>query len=119
MAYTETSTYGYITGDELEAYHVLTYVNVDARYTEAVVMAKVTQAELYVRGITDVTTATDGTKSLVLEYSRFLMASQIFEDHPESSKEPNLNLFNQMLSLLYPKETYRPVDSIPMQGIDR
>ena len=114
------SLYGYITVAELEAYHVLTYDATDARYTDAIVESKITQAEKMVRSITDVTTATDGTKALVLEYSKYLMNLQILEDHPETSSEkPTLELFNQMLQLLHPREVYSPVDSIPMQGIDR
>ena len=114
------SLYGYITVADLEAYHVVTYDAVDALYTDAVVEAKITQSEKFIRGITDVTTATDGTKALVLEYSKYLMSLQFLEDHPETLREkPTLEVFNQMLALLYPKEVYSPVDSIPMQGVDR
>ena len=114
------SLYGYITVADLEAYHVVTYDAVDALYTDAVVEAKITQSEKFIRGITDVTTATDGTKSLVLEYSKYLMNLQFLEDHPETLREkPTLEVFNYMLSLLHPREQYTPVDSIPMQGADR
>jgi len=117
---TTTSEHEYITVANLEAYHVLTYDAVDARYTDIVVEAKISQAENFVRSITDVTTVTDGTKALVIEYSKYLMNLQMLEDHPETTKEkPTLELFNQMLQLLHPREVYSPVDSIPMQGIDR
>ena len=115
-----TSLYEYITVAELEAYHVVTYDAVDALYTDVAVEAKITQAEMFIRGITDVTTKTDGTKALVMEYSKYLMNLQFLEDHPETLREkPTLEVFNQMLALLYPREVYSPVDSIPCQGIDR
>lgn len=114
------SEYEYITVANLEAYHIQTYDAVDARYTDAVVEAKISQAERFVRSITDTTTSTDGIKSLVLEYSKYLMELQFHEDHPESFPNPPLlDLFNQMLQLLLEREKYSPVDSIPMQGIDR
>lgn len=121
MAYTEVSTYGYITGDELEAYHILTYVNVDARYTEAVVMAKVSQAERIVRSLTRTTTATDGTKSMVLELSRYLWDLQIKADHPEIAvPEVDNTLLLKMFGnlTLVDVESYSPAGRFPMSGID-
>ena len=122
MVYGEVSTYGYITGDELEAYHILTYDAVDARYTEAVVMAKVSHAEKIVRGLTKVTTATDGTKAMVLELSRYLMDQQIRSDHPEIAV-PEID--NSLLIKLFGPltlldvESYSPAGAVPMSGIDR
>ena len=114
------SEHGYITVANLEAYHVVTYDAVDALYTDTIVEAKISQAENFIRGITDVTTVTDGTKALVIEYSKYLMNLQFLEDHPETLREkPTLEVFNMLLTLLYPKETYSPVDSIPCQGVDR
>lgn len=120
MAYTETSTYGYITGDELEAYAVRDYDAVDARYTEAVVMAKVSQAERIIRSLTDTSSSTDGIKSLVFELSKYLWEVQIYHDHPEAIKnEPSEKTLKNFLNSLLGKESYSPIDSIPMQGIDR
>ena len=120
MTYTATSTYGYITGDELEEYHILTYLSVDARYTEAVVMAKVSQAERVVRSLTNVTSSTDGTISLVLEYSKYLMEMQIYLDNPNTeAPPPDLTEFNRLFSLLNEVESYSPAGSVPMSGIDK
>jgi hypothetical protein len=114
------SDYEYIAIADLEAYMVLTLDSVDARYTDTVVEAKISHAERVVRSLTDTTTSTDGIKSLVLEYAKYLMEVQIWIDHPETMKEaPTPDLFNQMLSLLQSREQYNPVDSIPMQGVDR
>lgn len=121
MVYTETSTYGYITGDELEEYHIYTYDSVDARYTEAVVMAKVSHAERIVRGLTKVTTATDGTKSMVLELSRYLMDLQIRADHPEIAvPEVDNSLLMKIFGplTLMDVESYSPAGTVPMSGID-
>ena len=120
MAYTETSTYEYCTGDELEAYAVRDYGTIDARYTEAVVMAKVSQAEYLVRSATKVTTATDGTKALVLELAKYYMEVQIYSDHPEAvSNAPSPDMFNLIWGKLQRYEEYQPVNSIPTQGINR
>lgn len=118
-AYTEKSTYEYITGDELEEYAIRTYDAVDARYTEAVVMAKVSHAERIVRSLTHTTASTDGIKSLVLELSKYLWELQIFEDYPEEEKEPSPKIFDKLFALLESSESYNPAGPIPMQGIDR
>lgn len=119
MVYTETSTYGYITGDELEAYAIRTYVSVDARYTEAVVMGKVSHAERIIRSLTKTTASTDGIKSLVLELSKYLWEVQIFEDYPSEEAEPTPVIFDKLFALLNPSESYSPAGAIPMQGIGR
>ena len=120
MAYTEVSDYGYITGDELEAYHVLTYANVDARYTEAVVMAKVSQTERIIRSVTNTTSSTDGIKSLVLEFSKYLMAVQIVEDHPDTEiVAPDTKMMDRLFGLLTPGESYSPCGTVHGSGIAR
>ena len=120
MAYTEVSDYGYVTGDELEAYHILTYVSVDARYTEAAVMAKVSQAERTIRSITNTTSSTDGIKSLVLEFSKYLMAIQITEDHPDTDMAPpDTKMMDRLFSLLTPGESYSPCGTVHGSGIAR
>ena len=120
MAYTELSDYEYITGDELEAYHIQTYVSVDARYTEAVVMAKVSQAERIVRSLTKTTSSTDGIKSLVLEFSKYLWAMQIHEDNPTTAiPAPDATFMNKLLDLLGDSEGYSPAGVVHMSGIDR
>lgn len=101
---------------------VLTLDSVDARYTDAVVEAKISHAEKIVRSLTHTTTATDGTKSMVLELSNYMMAQQIKHDHPESNiPDPDEKLLYRIfggrnLTLI---ESYSPVGAIPMQGIDR
>ena len=120
MAYTEKSTYEYITGDELEDYHILTYVSVDARYTEAAVMAKVSHAERIIRSITNQTSSSDGIKSLVLEFSKYLMATQIVEDHPDTEiAPPDTKMMDQLFSLLVPGESYSPCGTVHGSGIAR
>lgn len=121
MAYTETSTYGFITGDELEAYMICTFASIDARYTEAVVMAKVSQAERIINSLSGQTnTATDGVVALTMELSKFLWSLQLYEDHPESwVKEPSRIVLDAILNKIIDAEEYSPVDSIAMQGIDR
>ncbi len=121
MAYSEVSTYEYITGDELEAYHVLTYASVDARYAEAVVMAKVSHAERIIRSLTKTTSSTDGTKSLVLEFSKYLMAKQIQEDNVDEGAiiaPPDAEFMNKLIDLLVGSEAYSPAGTVPMSGID-
>ena len=116
------STYGYITVANLEAYHVLTYDSVDARYTDAVVEAKISHAEKIVRTLTNTTTATDGAVSLVLELSKYLMNMQIKEDHPEIAvPDFSTELLDRMFGSLNVLEmvSYSPTGSVPMQGIDR
>lgn len=120
MTYTEVSTYGYITGDELEDYHLLTYASVDARYVEAAVMAKVSQSERIIRSITNTTVSTDGIKSLVLEFSKYLMATQIVEDHPDTEiAPPDTKMMDRLFSLLTPGESYSPCGTVHGSGIAR
>lgn len=116
------SEYGYITVANLEAYHVLTYDSVDARYTDAVVEAKISHAEKIVRSLTHITTATDGTKSMVIELSKYLMAVQIHSDHPESNiPDPDDKMLYKLFGgkTLLSLESYSPAGAVPMQGIDR
>jgi len=116
------SEYGYITVANLEEYHVLTYDAVDARYTDAVVAAKISHAEKIVRSVTKVTSATDGTKSMVLELSRYFMDQQIRSDHPEIAvPEIDNTLLMKMFGnlTLVDVESYSPAGTVPMSGIDR
>ncbi|MFX1371337.1 MAG: hypothetical protein ACFFCE_05710 [Promethearchaeota archaeon] len=51
MAYTETSEYEYITGDQLEDYACKTYANLIPSYSEAQVVAKISMAERIINSI--------------------------------------------------------------------
>lgn len=83
MVYTATSTYEYITGDDLEAYTARTYLSADARYTEVVVMAQVSMAERIVndyQGQTFTPPVDDDIKSAVLMIAKRLMTILMIED---------------------------------------
>ena len=77
MVYTEVSVYTYCTGDELEAYTSIDYSAISAtRYSEALVMAKVTLAERMVNGYLGVTTGqtvTDGIKMATITIAAKLL----------------------------------------------
>lgn len=77
MVYTEVSVYGYITGDNLEAYTGIDYSANSAIYTEAVVMAKVTIAERMVNaylGVSTGQTITDGVITSTIMITAHLMS---------------------------------------------
>ena len=81
--YSEVSEYEYITGDELEAYHIHDYSAVDATYTEAVVMAQVSQAEKWVNeycGQSFTGTIPDGVDFATLEMARHNMEKIMIAD---------------------------------------
>ena len=86
MAYTAVSTYGYITGDDLEAFAANTYVSTDALFTEAVVMAQVTQAELWINEYCNrpddpfTGTIPDGIKFATKHMAKFFMNFQMLEN---------------------------------------
>ena len=77
------SDYAYITGDDLEAFHIYTYANVDAIYTEAAVMEQVNQAERWVNeycGQSFTGTIPGGVVAATLEMARFYMNMQFLVD---------------------------------------
>ena len=78
------SVYQYITGDELEDFHICTYVNVDALYDEAEVMGQVSQAERWVNEYCGQSfiagAAPDGVEAATLEMARFYMNMQFLVD---------------------------------------
>lgn len=114
------SEYGYITVANLEAYHIQDYETMDARYTDVVVEAKITHAEKVVRELTNTTTADDGTVSLVLELSKYLMAMQIHEDNPKTDvPSPDIKIFDFLLAKLLPSASYSPAGIVHMSGPDR
>ena len=83
MVYTAKSTYEYITGDELEAFAIATYLSIDELFTEAAVMAQVTEAEKWVNEYCKQTftagAAPDGVKAAVKNLARYYMLLQILE----------------------------------------
>lgn len=67
----------------LEAYAVNDYSAIDARYTDGVIEAKITQAERWVNeycGQTFTGTIPDGVVFAVLEMAKYLMNLQLKED---------------------------------------
>ncbi|MCP4550883.1 MAG: hypothetical protein GY834_02330 [Bacteroidetes bacterium] len=77
------STYEYTTVAALEALMALTLDAVDARYTDAVVEAKITQAERWINeycGQTFTGTIPDGVVFATLEVAKFFMNLQMLED---------------------------------------
>jgi hypothetical protein len=106
------SEYGIISVENLEAYMIVTFASVDARYTDGVVEAHISQAERIVASLLRKTpVATDpGTKSLVMEISQFLMQTRMATDHPESYKLPERNVLDSILAPVIANEGYKPVD---------
>lgn len=84
MAYTAKSTYEYITGDELEAFAIATYTTVDALFTEAAVMAQVSESERwineYCKQSFTAAAAPDGVKTATLNMARYYMNIQMLEN---------------------------------------
>jgi len=120
MAYTEVSVYGYITGDNLEAYTGIDYSANNAVYTEAVVMAKVTIAERMIHGYLGVSaaqTVTDGIISAVTMISAHLMSisMQIHATNNVISDSYVINI-RTILSMFLGYDS--GVDAIPMSGAD-
>lgn len=85
MAYTATSTYEYCTGDELEAFAIAVYLTVDPLFTEAAVMAQVTEAEKWVNEYCKQTftagAAPDGVSTAVLNLARYYMLLQMLANN--------------------------------------
>ena len=85
MAYGVTSTYQYITGDELEAFAIATYLTVDTLFSEVAVMEQVSEAERWVNEHCKQTfgigvLAPDGVKTATLNLARYYMHVQMFEN---------------------------------------
>ena len=84
MAYTEVSTYQYCTGDELESFAINDYSVTDALFTEAAVMAQVSEAERWVNEYCKQTftagAAPDGVKTATLNLARYYMHVQMLEN---------------------------------------
>ena len=124
MAYTETSVYGYITGDELELFSGIDYSTTNAtRFSEANVMARVTAAERMVHGylgVSSALTVTDGIKTSVTVIAAKLMQMALIEygiaieedDLLDLVKMSTLTILRNFLT------TDVGVDSIPMSGAD-
>lgn len=84
MAFAEVSTYQYITGDELEAFAVTDYSVADTLFTEAAIMAQVSEAERWVNEHCKQTftagAAPDGVKTATLNLARYYMHVQMLEN---------------------------------------
>jgi len=81
VAYTETSTYQYCTGDELEDFAVTDYSVADALFTEAAVMEQVSESERWVNEYCKQSftagAAPDGVKTATLNMARYYMNLQM------------------------------------------
>ena len=123
MVYTETSTYGYITGDQLEAFTSVDYSTIEATaFGEAAVMGKVSVAEKMVHaylGVSAAQTATDGIKTAVMLISaRMLNDSMIKFGHltAENQEQPFGIYIDSIMEKWLLGDTDVMVDSIPMTG---
>lgn len=88
------SAYEYITGDELEAFAINTYATTDATFTEAPVMAQVSQAERWVNeycGQTFTGTIPDGVVFATLLMAKYLMDKQMVENKHIDEMPTKLN----------------------------
>ena len=126
MAYSETSVYEYITGDELEAFAVQTYLSVDARYTEAVVMAKVSVAERIINEIcrkSFTSPIPDGVVAATILIAERLMFNQMVKDGKAMEGSEKVKEFiDQVIEIALKNNkttTSVGVDSIPMSGASR
>ena len=124
-AYIEVSVYGYITGDELEAFTGVDYQTVDAtKFDEAAVMARVTIAERLIHGYLGVSTAqtiTDGIKSATMVIAAKFMRLALLEFGLRSDQENTVDLLEMStMTILRTFLGYDAgVDAIPMSGADR
>ena len=85
MAYTETSTYQYITGIELEDFAINDYSVTDVLFGEADVIAQISEAERWVNEHCKQTfgigvLAPDGVRTATLNLARYYMHVQMFEN---------------------------------------
>jgi hypothetical protein len=125
MAYTETSDYGYITGDELEAYSGIDYSAVHAtKFSEALVMGKVTIAEKMINaylGVDGAQTITDGIEACTLIISAKILHQNLIGIGFHDKDEHKLELVDMSISAILRMflRTDVGVDAIPMSGADR
>lgn len=124
MAYTEVSTYGYITGDQLEEFTGIDYSVVEAtRFSEAKVMSRVSAAERIVHGYLGVSaaqTVTDGIMVCVTIIAAKLMNVALLEFgvQPEEYKLDLLEMSTSSILRMF-LVTDVGVDAVPMSGADR
>ena len=128
MAYTATSTYEYITGDELEAFTNIVYATVDATaFAEANVMANVTAAEEIINGLLGVSvaqTVTSGIKAATKFLAGWLMNSNMnnLGYTGENSNAIFELTWTQIITLtkeILAGDSNIGVDTIPMSGANR
>ena len=85
-----TSTYGYITVADLEAYASTDYSAVDADYTDAIIEAQITQAERIINvntGTTFTGTIPDAIVMATLDVAMRLMYNRmIFDEYIENAE---------------------------------
>ena len=108
------SAYGIITVANLETYMGVTFDSVDARYTDGLVEAHISQAERIMASLLSKTPlATDpGTVALVYELSKYLITITMATDHPESFKAPERTVIDSILAPILERESYNPVGSV-------
>lgn len=116
------SEYEYITVANLEDKTVKDYSVINAKYTDAKVEAQITLAERFVRSqLEDAPdTATDGMIVATTLLAERFMHNLLVQDGKEKPLADNPQAFiDYIVDLALRKSEYSPVDSIPMQGIDR
>ena len=125
MVYTEVSTYGYITGDELEDFTGIDYSTIHAtKFAEAKVMGKVSIAEKMINsylGATGAQTVTDGIEAATLVISAKILHQSLIGLGFHDKEEHRLELVDMSIrSILRLFLGYDAgVDAIPMSGADR
>lgn len=123
MAYTVTSTYKYITGAELEAFHICTYANIDPLYAEAAVIGQVNQAEYWVNEYCGQTFASgastpDGVKAATLEMARYFMNVQMVVDEYIEDFPIKLDVIIKLCKTYLEKHKVTPSYSSSHQDFD-
>jgi len=124
MVYTEVSEYGYITGDELEAFTGLDYSAINATvFTEALVMGKVSIAERMINsylGVTTAQTKTDGVITCTMVISAKILHTNLIGIGYYTKEDYELELIRMSVPAILRMflRTDVGVDAVPMSGAD-
>jgi len=116
------SEYEYIDVDDLEAKTGKDYESINAALTDDVVYANITLAERFVNSqLTEIPSeATDGMIVATTLLAERFMHNLLVQIERASPIADNPQQFvDYIVQLALRKSEYSPVDSIPMQGIDR
>ena len=115
------SDYGIITVANLESYMAIDFGNTDAKYTDAVVEARISQAERFVavKLRTTSLTTSDGVKSAVYILSERLMRNLLVEDgYCDPELKELTRFYDRLIDKFLEDDDYNPCGPIPMQGLD-